>query len=120
VARRWGGEVPGGLGGLQAPHPPEAQAAEAMATLISDLPRHQARLDSRLARQGGDPRGSGASASANTCLGHIRLKRSGAWWDWGQREPEARLTRGESPPSLRASVGALPAKNPPTLREKAL
>jgi hypothetical protein len=24
--------------------------------------------------------GSGGIESANTCIGHVRLKRSGAWW----------------------------------------
>ncbi len=31
-------------------------------------------------RRGGAPLGSGDMASSNTCIGHVRLKRSGAWW----------------------------------------
>ena len=31
-------------------------------------------------RRGGYPLGSGGMESANTFIGHVRLKRSGAWW----------------------------------------
>jgi hypothetical protein len=51
-----------------------------MAQLIAYLPLHQARLDYRLARTGGYPRGSGGIASANKFICHVRLHRAGAWW----------------------------------------
>ena len=31
-------------------------------------------------RRGGYPWGSGGMESANKCICHVRLKRSGAWW----------------------------------------
>ena len=31
-------------------------------------------------RRGGYPLGSGGIESSNTFIGHVRLKRSGAWW----------------------------------------
>jgi hypothetical protein len=87
--REWGeaaltrlcwGEVPGVIGGLPRMKPTKAHAAEDIGQLSRDLPRHQARVDDRVARKGGDPMGSGGIASANQCIGHVRLKRSGAWW----------------------------------------
>jgi hypothetical protein len=60
--------------------PADAQAAAESRTLMADLQRHQERLDSRCARQGGSPRGSGGSESAHHFIGQVRLKRSGAWW----------------------------------------
>src|SRR5919197_1582420 len=60
--------------------PTDAHAAHDIANLIADLPRHQERLDDRVARQGGYPMGSGGIDSANKFICHVRLKRSGAWW----------------------------------------
>ena len=57
-----------------------AQAAEESDRLIRYLQRHQERLDYRYARKGGYPIGSGGIESANKFIGHVRLKRSGAWW----------------------------------------
>ena len=42
---------------------------------------HRGRTDYGTFRRGGSPLGSGGMASSNTCLCHVRLKRSGAWWD---------------------------------------
>lgn len=67
--------------GLQRLTPVEAPAAEAIAKLIAYLQRHQERLDDRFARKGGYPLGSGGIESAHQCIGQVRLKRSGAWWD---------------------------------------
>jgi hypothetical protein len=76
-------------------HPADAQAAEAIDKLISYLQRHQERLDDCFARKGGCPIGSGAIESANKFICHVRLNRSKAWWDCGQREPDAGLTLRE-------------------------
>jgi hypothetical protein len=79
-ARLFDGEVPGVIWGLQRMKPIEAPTAEEIAKLIAYLQRHQERLDDRFARKGGYPMGSGGIESANTCICHVRLKRSGAWW----------------------------------------
>jgi hypothetical protein len=60
--------------------PRDAAAAYELRTLSAFLSRQQERLDDRVARTGGDPMGSGGIASAHTCIGHVRLHRSGAWW----------------------------------------
>ena len=57
-----------------------APSREEIAKLIPSLQRHQERLDSRFARKGGYPMGSGGIESANKFICHVRLKRSGAWW----------------------------------------
>lgn len=80
VARRFWGEVHGVIWGLQRMNPADTHAADESDTLIRSVPRHQERLDDRCARQAGYPIGSGGIASANTFIGHVRLKRSGAWW----------------------------------------
>jgi hypothetical protein len=80
VARLFWGEGHGVIWGLQRMKPTDAQAAEEITKLIGYLQRHQARLDDPFARQGGSPMGSGGIESANTCICHVRLKRSGAWW----------------------------------------
>jgi hypothetical protein len=69
--------------------PADTQAAAEIGTLMGDLQRHQERLDSRVARQGGSPIGSGGIESATTCICPGRLKRSGAWWDCDQCQPDA-------------------------------
>jgi hypothetical protein len=80
VARLFWGEGHGVLWGLQRMKPRDAQAAEAIAKLIAYLQRHRERVDYRFARKGGYPMGSGGIESANKCICHVRLKRSGAWW----------------------------------------
>jgi hypothetical protein len=92
-ARLCDGEVQGRIWGLQRRKPTKAQAAQARAPLLRDLERHQARLDDRCARQGGSPIGSGGRESANTCIGHVRRTRSGAWWDCDYRQPHAGFAR---------------------------
>jgi hypothetical protein len=44
------------------------------------LTKHKGRLDYGAAKRGGFHIGSGAIESANKFIGHVRLKRSGAWW----------------------------------------
>jgi hypothetical protein len=74
------GEVASVMWGLQRMPPTDAQTAAEIATRIGSLQDHQERLDYRVARKGGDPMGSGGIESAHTCICHVRLKRSGAWW----------------------------------------
>jgi hypothetical protein len=81
LARLVYGDVHGVIWGLQRMKATDAPAAQEIATRIADLQRHQERLDDRFARKGGSPMGSGGSESANKCICHVRLKRSGAWWD---------------------------------------
>jgi Uncharacterised protein family (UPF0236) len=80
LARLFWGEVQGVIWGLQRMKPIDAQAAEEIARLLGYLQRHRERLDYRFARKGGYPIGSGGIESANKCICHVRLKRSGAWW----------------------------------------
>ena len=80
ILRRFYGEVHGVIWGLQRLKPTDAQAAQELATLLAYLQRHQERLDYRFARKGGYPMGSGGIELANKFIGHVRLKRSGAWW----------------------------------------
>jgi len=80
VARLCWGEVHGAIWGLQRRKPKDAHAAEEIAQLIAYLQRHRQRVDSRFARNGGYPIGSGGIESANKGMCHVRLKRSGAWW----------------------------------------
>jgi hypothetical protein len=84
LARLVGGKGHGGIWGLQRMKPTDAQAAKEMTKLVRYLQEHQERLDYHLARKGGDPLGSGGIESANKFIWHVRLKRSGAWWDVAQ------------------------------------
>jgi hypothetical protein len=89
LARLFNGEVHGVIGGVQRMKPTDAKTAEAITKLIAYLQRHQARLDSRFARKGGNSTGYGGIESANTCICHVRLECSGAWRDRDQRHPHA-------------------------------
>jgi len=71
-----GGLVLGGVPRLQAP---SDEAANAMAQGWDSLQAHRGRTPSRQRRRGGSPLGSGGSESAHQYMGHVRLKRSGAW-----------------------------------------
>jgi hypothetical protein len=99
--------------------PKDAQAAEAIAKLIGYLQRHQERLDYRFARKGGYPMGSGGIESANTFVCHVRLKRSGAWWDCGQRQPDAGLALRQIQWDRRPDLGSLPAEGARAIRTHA-
>jgi hypothetical protein len=72
-----GGQVRGGLRRMQAQ---SDEAAHAMAHGGDSRDAHRGRPHSRHRRRGGSPVGSGGIASSHTCIGHVRLKRSGAWW----------------------------------------
>ena len=71
------GAVLGGLGRMQAQ---SAEAAKAIANGRDYLDDHRQRIDYRKLRRGGYPLGSGGMESAKKFIGHVRLKRSGAWW----------------------------------------
>ena len=59
---------------------PSDAAAKAMANCGDSLDAHRGRTAYHKLHRGGYPRGSGGSESSHTCIGHVRLKRSGAWW----------------------------------------
>ena len=68
------------LGGLRRMQAHSDAAAQAMANCWDSLDAHRGRTYYRQLRRGGYPLGSGGIASSNTCMCHVRLKRSGAWW----------------------------------------
>jgi hypothetical protein len=80
MARLFWGYVHWAIQGLQALQPRDTQAAEEIRKLIGFLRHSEGRLRYRSARKGGYPIGSGGIESANKCISHVRLKRSGAWW----------------------------------------
>jgi hypothetical protein len=57
---------------------PEAQ--KKIGSTLQYLTKHKGRLDYGAAKRGGFHIGSGAIESSNKFIGHVRLKRSGAWW----------------------------------------
>ena len=69
--------VPAGIKRMT-PTSPEAQ--KQTETTVQYLTKHKNRLDYGAAKRGGYHIGSGAIESANKFIGHVRLKRSGAWW----------------------------------------
>jgi len=74
------GTVSQSLGGLQRMPAQSDAAAKAMAHCGDDLDVHRGRTAYQKLRRGGSPLGSGGIESSNKCIGHVRLKRSGAWW----------------------------------------
>jgi hypothetical protein len=58
----------------------EGVAKDERDKLYNYLSKNIDRIDYRKAKKGGYPIGSGAIESANKFIGHVRLKRSGAWW----------------------------------------
>jgi hypothetical protein len=80
MARLFWGDVHWAIEGLQALQPRDTQAAEEIRKLLGFLQNSEGRLHDRSARKGGYPIGSGGIESANKCISHVRLKRSGAWW----------------------------------------
>jgi hypothetical protein len=80
MARLFWGDVDWAIEGLEALQPRDHQAAEEIRKLIGFLRNSAGRLHYRAARTGGYPIGSGGIESANKCISHVRLKRSGAWW----------------------------------------
>ncbi len=80
LARLFWGEGAGGVGGLQRMQPVCEEAEEAIGTALSYLQKRLHQVDFGRPRKGGYPIGSGAIESAHRFIGHVRLKRSGAWW----------------------------------------
>jgi hypothetical protein len=80
MARRFAGEVAGGIWGLQRLRPASAQATAAIDDLLVYLQNNHARINYRSQRRAGYPLGSGGIESANKFICQVRLKRSGAWW----------------------------------------
>jgi hypothetical protein len=68
------------LGGLQRMQAQSDEAAQAMANGWDSRHEHRGRTAYRKLRRGGYPLGRGGSESSHKCIGHVRLKRSGAWW----------------------------------------
>lgn len=80
VTRLFCGEVQAVITGLQRMEAKDAQAADEIRKLTEYLTNNQKRVDYGFARKGGYPIGSGGIESAHKFIGHVRLKRSGAWW----------------------------------------
>jgi hypothetical protein len=80
VARLFCSEVQAVIESLQHMKARDAQAGEEIRKLIGYLTNNQGRVDYGFARRGGYPLGSGGIESAHKFIGHVRLKRSGAWW----------------------------------------
>jgi hypothetical protein len=80
VTRLFCGEVHTVINDLQRMEARDDQAAEEIRKLVEYLTNNQERVDYGFARKGGYPIGSGGIESAHKFIGHVRLKRSGAWW----------------------------------------
>ena len=74
------GKVGHVLGGLRRMQPTSEEARKAIDNCWVYLNEHRGRTTYRQFRRGGYPLGSGGMESANKCIYHVRLKRSGAWW----------------------------------------
>jgi hypothetical protein len=68
------------ISGIKRMKPGNTEAEEKIEDVLRYLTKHRRRLDYGAARRGGYHIGSGAIESANKFIGHVRLKRSGAWW----------------------------------------
>ena len=68
------------FGGLRRMQPTSEEARKAMDHCWISLHDPRGRTDYGRLRRGGYPLGSGGMESANKCICHVRLKRSGAWW----------------------------------------
>jgi len=68
------------IAGLRRMEPATAKAQEAIDRLITYLENQQDRFGYDACKAEGMPIGSGGIESANKFIGHVRLKRSGAWW----------------------------------------
>jgi uncharacterized protein UPF0236 len=80
LTRLYLGHVGWVLGGLKRMQAQSDEAAKAIANCWDYLDAHRGRTAYRKLRQGGYPLGSGGIESSNKFIGHVRLKRSGAWW----------------------------------------
>jgi hypothetical protein len=80
LTRLYQGQVSAVLGGLRRMQPVSDEAAKAINNCWIHLNEHRDRTSYGTFRRGGYPLGSGGIESSNTCICHVRLKRSGAWW----------------------------------------
>jgi len=80
LTRLYLGKVGQVLGGLRRMQPTADEALTAIDNCWMYLQAHRGRTTYRTFRRGGYPLGSGGMESANKCICHVRLKRSGAWW----------------------------------------
>ncbi|MCI5137710.1 MAG: hypothetical protein D3922_04675 [Candidatus Electrothrix sp. AR1] len=80
LVRLFHNQVKAVMSGLKRMKAKTDEAAGAIISLWNYLEEHQKRVDYGAARRGGYHIGSGAIESANKFIGHVRLKRSGAWW----------------------------------------
>jgi hypothetical protein len=68
------------LRGLKNMQPASSEAQEKIAEAIRYLSNRKDQVNYGSAKRAGYQLGSGAIESANKFIGHVRLKRSGAWW----------------------------------------
>jgi hypothetical protein len=68
------------LAGIKRMKAASPEAGKQIEATLQYLTKHKNRLDYGGAKRGGFHIGSGAIESANKFIGHVRLKRSGAWW----------------------------------------
>ena len=80
LARLFCGEGAGVVWGLQRMKPDGEEADKAITSALNYLHKRLHQVDFNSHRKGGYPIGSGAIESAHLFIGHVRLKRSGAWW----------------------------------------
>ena len=80
MTRRSLGKVGVVLGGLRRRQAQSDEAAKAIANGWDYRDEPWERTHYRQLRRGGYPWGRGGIESSNQCIGHVRLKRSGAWW----------------------------------------
>ena len=66
--------------GLKIMQPASSEAKEKIADLVRYLSNRKDQVNYGAAKRAGYQIGSGAIESANKFIGHVRLKRSGAWW----------------------------------------
>jgi len=79
MTRLYLGKVGLVLGGLRRMQAQSDEAEKAIANCWDYLDAHRGRTHYRQLRRGGYPLGSGGIESSNKFIGHVRLKRSGAW-----------------------------------------
>jgi hypothetical protein len=80
LTRLYLGKVRWVLGRLKCMKAASSEAAKAISNCWDYLHAHRHRTHYRQFRRGGYPIGSGGIESSNKFIGHVRLKRSGAWW----------------------------------------
>jgi len=68
------------ISGIKRMEPASPEAKEKIEDVLRYLSNHKDKMDYGAAKRAGYHIGSGAIESANKFIGHVRLKRSGAWW----------------------------------------